>query len=91
MPDAGRIHVPAGYKISQDGDTKIRTRRSSRTSRALGLSILLMYLVMALLFESTLFRPRRHLVPNNHWCRRISSRHAQVAASILVRTNAATD
>jgi HAE1 family hydrophobic/amphiphilic exporter-1 len=47
--------VPAGYKVSQGGDTKDQNDAFLQIFQALGLSIVLMYLVMALLFESTLF------------------------------------
>jgi HAE1 family hydrophobic/amphiphilic exporter-1 len=50
-----KIDVPAGYKISQGGDTKSQNDDFLQIFQALGLSILLMYLVMALLFESMLF------------------------------------
>jgi HAE1 family hydrophobic/amphiphilic exporter-1 len=50
-----RISVPAGYKVSQAGDTKDQNDAFMQIFQALGLSIVLMYLVMALLFESTLF------------------------------------
>jgi HAE1 family hydrophobic/amphiphilic exporter-1 len=47
--------VPAGYKISQGGDTKDQNDAFLQIFQALALSLVLMYLVMALLFESTLF------------------------------------
>jgi HAE1 family hydrophobic/amphiphilic exporter-1 len=50
-----RIRVPAGYKVTQGGDTKDQNDAFLQIFQALGLSIVLMYLVMALLFESTLF------------------------------------
>jgi HAE1 family hydrophobic/amphiphilic exporter-1 len=50
-----RIQVPAGYKVTQAGDTKDQNDAFLQIFQALGLSIVLMYLVMALLFESTLF------------------------------------
>jgi HAE1 family hydrophobic/amphiphilic exporter-1 len=50
-----RIQVPAGYKLTQGGDTKDQNDAFMQIFQALGLSIVLMYLVMALLFESTLF------------------------------------
>jgi HAE1 family hydrophobic/amphiphilic exporter-1 len=49
------IQVPAGYKVTQAGDTKDQNDAFLQIFQALGLSIVLMYLVMALLFESTLF------------------------------------
>jgi HAE1 family hydrophobic/amphiphilic exporter-1 len=50
-----KMTVPAGYKISQGGDAKDQGDAFMQIFQALGLSILLMYLVMALLFESMLF------------------------------------
>ena len=50
-----KIRVPAGYTVSQGGDTKDQNDAFLQIFQALGLSIVLMYLVMALLFESTLF------------------------------------
>jgi HAE1 family hydrophobic/amphiphilic exporter-1 len=50
-----KIQVPAGYKVSQGGDTKEQNDAFMQIFQALGLSLVLMYLVMALLFESTLF------------------------------------
>ena len=50
-----KLQIPAGYTVSQDGDTKQQNDAFQQIFQALGLSILLMYLVMALLFESMLF------------------------------------
>jgi hydrophobic/amphiphilic exporter-1 (mainly G- bacteria), HAE1 family len=50
-----KLSVPAGYKISQGGDVKSQNDDFLQIFQALGLSLLLMYLLMALLFESMLF------------------------------------
>jgi HAE1 family hydrophobic/amphiphilic exporter-1 len=50
-----KLNVPAGYKVSQDGDTKSQNDDFLQIFQALGSSIVLMYLVMAMLFESMLF------------------------------------
>jgi HAE1 family hydrophobic/amphiphilic exporter-1 len=50
-----KVKAPAGYKISQGGTAKDQSEAFSQIFQALGLSVLLMYLLMALLFESVLF------------------------------------
>jgi len=50
-----KLNVPAGYKVGQGGDVKDQNDSFQQIFAALGLSIVLMYLVMALLFESVLF------------------------------------
>jgi hydrophobic/amphiphilic exporter-1 (mainly G- bacteria), HAE1 family len=50
-----KLSLPAGYKVSQDGDSKSQNDDFLQIFQALGLSIVLMYLLMALLFESMLF------------------------------------
>ena len=49
------IKVPAGYKVSQGGDAQDQGEAFLQIFQALGLSVLLMYALMALLFESLLF------------------------------------
>jgi HAE1 family hydrophobic/amphiphilic exporter-1 len=50
-----KIDVPAGYKVSQGGTAKDQNEAFLQIFQALGLSVLLMYVLMALLFESLLF------------------------------------
>ncbi|HLZ27127.1 MAG TPA: efflux RND transporter permease subunit [Chloroflexota bacterium] len=50
-----KLNVPAGYQVSQGGDVKDQNDSFLQIIEALGLSIVLMYVVMALLFESVLF------------------------------------
>src|SRR5262249_50704438 len=49
-----RINVPAGYKVSQGGTAKDQNDAFLQIFQALGLSVVLMYVLMALLFESLL-------------------------------------
>jgi HAE1 family hydrophobic/amphiphilic exporter-1 len=50
-----RLSVPAGYTVHQGGTAKDQSEAFLQIFQALGLSVLLMYLLMALLFESVLF------------------------------------
>jgi HAE1 family hydrophobic/amphiphilic exporter-1 len=50
-----RLSIPAGYSVSQDGDAKQQSEQFAQIGAALGLSVLLMYMLMAALFESLLF------------------------------------
>src|SRR4029450_3899651 len=49
-----KISVPAGYKVSQGGTAKDQNEAFLQIFQALGLSVVLMYVLMALLFESLL-------------------------------------
>src|SRR4029450_1293463 len=49
-----KISVPAGYKVSQGGTAQDQNEAVAQIFQALGLSVLLMYVLMALLFESLL-------------------------------------
>src|SRR4029450_1012223 len=49
-----KISVPAGYKVSQGGTAQDQNEAFAQIFQALGLSVLLMYVLMALLFESLL-------------------------------------
>jgi HAE1 family hydrophobic/amphiphilic exporter-1 len=50
-----KIKVPAGYKVSQGGTAQDQNEAFMQIFQALALSVLLMYVLMALLFESLLF------------------------------------
>src|SRR5207237_6577163 len=50
-----RIAVPAGYKISQGGEAQQQNESFGQIFQALGLSMLLMYMLMVALFESLVF------------------------------------
>ena len=49
------VPVPAGYTVSQGGTAKDQNEAFLQIFQALGLSVVLMYVLMALLFESLLF------------------------------------
>jgi hydrophobic/amphiphilic exporter-1 (mainly G- bacteria), HAE1 family len=50
-----RINVPAGYKVTQGGDAQSQNETFGQILTALGLSVLLMYMLMVALFESLIF------------------------------------
>jgi HAE1 family hydrophobic/amphiphilic exporter-1 len=50
-----KLRVPGGYKVSQGGEAQAQGESFLQIFQALGLSVALMYLLMALLFESLLF------------------------------------
>ena len=50
-----RIAVPAGYKITQGGQAQQQNESFGQIFQALGLSVLLMYMLMVALFESLVF------------------------------------
>src|SRR5205823_12481186 len=50
-----KINVPAGYTVSQGGTAKDQNDAFLQIFEALGLSAVLMYVLMALLFESLFF------------------------------------
>src|SRR5207253_10580930 len=50
-----RIAVPTGYKISQGGEAQQQNESFGQIFQALGLSMLLMYMLMVALFESLVF------------------------------------
>jgi hydrophobic/amphiphilic exporter-1 (mainly G- bacteria), HAE1 family len=50
-----QLAVPAGYKVSQGGNAEAQNESFMQIFQALGLSVVLMYLLMAVLFESLLF------------------------------------
>jgi HAE1 family hydrophobic/amphiphilic exporter-1 len=50
-----KIAVPAGYRISQGGAAQDQADSFGQIFQALGLSVLLMYMLMVALFESLLF------------------------------------
>ncbi|HEX8966740.1 MAG TPA: efflux RND transporter permease subunit, partial [Chloroflexota bacterium] len=50
-----RISVPAGYRITQGGDAQSQNETFGQILQALGLSVLLMYMLMVALFESLVF------------------------------------
>jgi HAE1 family hydrophobic/amphiphilic exporter-1 len=50
-----RIAVPSGYKVSQGGEAQQQTESFGQIFQALGLSMLLMYMLMVALFESLVF------------------------------------
>jgi HAE1 family hydrophobic/amphiphilic exporter-1 len=49
------ISVPSGYKISQGGDAQSQNETFGQILTALGLSVLLMYMLMVALFESLIY------------------------------------
>ncbi len=49
------LKVPAGYKVSQGGAAQDQNEAFAQMAQALALSVALMYVLMALLFESLLF------------------------------------
>jgi len=50
-----KIAVPNGYKITQGGDAQSQNETFGQILTALGLSVLLMYMLMVALFESLVF------------------------------------
>jgi HAE1 family hydrophobic/amphiphilic exporter-1 len=50
-----RLVIPPGYKVGQGGDAENQNEAFLQIFQALGLSVVLMYLLMAVLFESLLF------------------------------------
>jgi len=50
-----RISVPSGYKVTQGGDAQSQNETFGQILTALGLSVLLMYMLMVALFESLIF------------------------------------
>ncbi len=50
-----QISVPNGYKITQGGDAQSQNETFGQILTALGLSVLLMYMLMVALFESLVF------------------------------------
>ncbi len=50
-----KISVPSGYKITQGGDAQSQNETFGQILSALGLSVLLMYMLMVALFESLVF------------------------------------
>jgi HAE1 family hydrophobic/amphiphilic exporter-1 len=50
-----RINVPNGYKVTQGGDAQSQNETFGQILTALGLSVLLMYMLMVALFESLIF------------------------------------
>ena len=50
-----RLVIPPGYKVGQGGDAENQNQAFLQIFQALGLSVALMYLLMAVLFESLLF------------------------------------
>jgi HAE1 family hydrophobic/amphiphilic exporter-1 len=50
-----KISVPSGYKITQGGDAQSQSESFGEILQALGLSVLLMYMLMVALFESLVF------------------------------------
>jgi HAE1 family hydrophobic/amphiphilic exporter-1 len=54
-PKLAALPVPAGYTISQDGAARSQAESFGQIFTALGVSVVLMYGLMAVLFESLLF------------------------------------
>lgn len=50
-----KIAMPSGYKITQGGSAETQSDSFAQVFKALGLSVLLMYMLMTALFESFLF------------------------------------
>jgi HAE1 family hydrophobic/amphiphilic exporter-1 len=50
-----KLSVPNGYKVNQGGDAQQQNESFGQIFQALGLSVLLMYMLMAALFESLVF------------------------------------
>ena len=50
-----KLQVPAGYKVNQGGEGEEQAESFGQIFTALGLSMVLMYMLMALLFESLVF------------------------------------
>src|SRR5206468_1802104 len=50
-----KINVPSGYKVKQGGTAQDQNDAFTQIFQALGLSVVLMYVLMAVLFESLLF------------------------------------
>src|SRR5215831_6221681 len=50
-----RVSVPNGYKVTQGGDAQSQNETFGQILTALGLSVLLMYMLMVALFESLIF------------------------------------
>jgi HAE1 family hydrophobic/amphiphilic exporter-1 len=50
-----RVNVPSGYKITQGGEAQSQNESFGEILQALGLSVLLMYMLMVALFESFIF------------------------------------
>jgi hydrophobic/amphiphilic exporter-1 (mainly G- bacteria), HAE1 family len=50
-----KIRVPNGYKVTQGGDAQSQNETFGQILTALGLSVLLMYMLMVALFESLIF------------------------------------
>jgi HAE1 family hydrophobic/amphiphilic exporter-1 len=50
-----QLSLPAGYRVAQGGDTQAQNESFGQIALALGLSILLMYMLMVALFESLLY------------------------------------
>jgi HAE1 family hydrophobic/amphiphilic exporter-1 len=50
-----KINVPSGYTITQGGDAQSQNETFGQILTALGLSVLLMYMLMVALFESLVF------------------------------------
>jgi HAE1 family hydrophobic/amphiphilic exporter-1 len=50
-----KLNVPSGYKVTQGGDAQSQSETFGQILTALGLSVLLMYMLMVALFESLVF------------------------------------
>jgi HAE1 family hydrophobic/amphiphilic exporter-1 len=50
-----KLTVPGGYKVTQGGDAQSQSETFGQILTALGLSVLLMYMLMVALFESLVF------------------------------------
>jgi HAE1 family hydrophobic/amphiphilic exporter-1 len=50
-----QISVPSGYRVTQGGDAQSQNETFGQILTALGLSVLLMYMLMVALFESLVF------------------------------------
>jgi HAE1 family hydrophobic/amphiphilic exporter-1 len=50
-----KLSVPSGYKVTQGGDAQSQNETFGQILTALGLSVLLMYMLMVALFESLVF------------------------------------
>jgi len=55
QPGLDRIAVPNGYKVTQGGQAQSQNESFGQILQALGLSVLLMYMLMVALFESFIF------------------------------------
>ena len=50
-----KVSVPSGYKVTQGGDAQSQNEVFGQILQALGLSVLMMYMLMVALFESLVF------------------------------------